>query len=103
MNIKILALAATFSTFASAYANETLMTEGRYLFEEAQCMACHQARPFNGPNTKVKSLSGLRAMVEACNTNLSVGWFPDEVQAVTHYLNKTHYNFPALKQAAEAD
>ncbi len=85
---------------AYAHAEDMHFSEGQALFEEAQCIQCHQARPFNGPNTKVNSLSGLNSMVEACNTNLNIGWFPEEVSAVTHYLNKTYYHFPRLKEVA---
>ncbi|HID00414.1 MAG TPA: cytochrome c [Piscirickettsiaceae bacterium] len=78
-------------------ASETIQM-GKSLFEEAKCMACHTNRPFNGDNSRVSDFKSLSTMVEACNTNLGVGWFPEEVEAVAHYLNHHYYKFPVSKQ-----
>lgn len=67
---------------------------GAELFQEGRCITCHQSKPFNAQQTKLSSFKSLNTMVEACNTNLGLGWFPDEVEAVSHYLNHHHYRFP---------
>jgi len=36
-------------------------------------------------------LAYLGTSVENCNTQLGTGWFPEDVQAVTKYLNATYY------------
>ena len=35
----------------------------------------------------------LRGMVEQCNTELNLGFFPEEVNAVAAVLNRDHYKF----------
>ncbi len=71
---------------------------GESLFNEGRCMSCHTNRPFNAENSRVNSFKSLTTMVEACNTNLGLGWFPDEVEAVSHFLNHHHYKFPVPQQ-----
>jgi len=42
---------------------------------------------------KVKSFSGLRKQVAACNSNLNTGLSADEVDAVASLLNEQYYSF----------
>ena len=72
---------------------------GRKLLKEHRCAECH-AKKFGGdgsdvyrPLEKVKTAGQLRGMVEACNTELNFGMFPEEVTAVAAVLNKDHYKF----------
>ncbi|MFH7043586.1 hypothetical protein ABT392_14895 [Paucibacter sp. JuS9] len=72
---------------------------GRKLLKEHRCAECH-AKKFGGngsdvyrPMEKVKTAGQLRGMVEACNTELNFGMFPEEVTAVAAVLNKDHYKF----------
>jgi len=72
---------------------------GRQLMAEHQCEACH-ARHVGGDGTDVYNPDGrlktpglLRGMVEACNTQLNLGLFPEEVTAVAAVLNHDHYRF----------
>jgi len=80
-----------------AMASETIRM-GESLFQEGRCMACHTNRPFNGEHSRINSFKSLTTMVESCNTNLGLGWFPDEVEAVSHFLNHHHYKFPLPEQ-----
>jgi hypothetical protein len=42
---------------------------------------------------RISSPSFLRGMVEMCNTDLSLGLFPDEVNSIAAVLNRDHYKF----------
>jgi len=72
---------------------------GEELMAEHQCTACHQ-RKFGGdgsaiyrPAGKVNSLSALRGMVDACNLELKLTLFPEEVTSISAVLNRDHYRF----------
>jgi len=67
---------------------------GRELFRQGNCMACHASRPFASESSRIKSYPALNTMVETCNTNLGLGWFPDEVEAVSYFLNRHYYHLP---------
>ena len=45
------------------------------------------------PAGRLKTPGLLRGMVEACNTQLNLGLFPEEVTAVAAVLNHDHYRF----------
>jgi hypothetical protein len=70
---------------------------GERLIAEHQCVACH-VRKVGGdgsaiykPNGRINTLGFLRGMVEQCNTELSLGLFPDEVTSIAAVLNRDHY------------
>lgn len=63
-------------------------------YTNANCETCHQAEFYTRAERKVTSYAKLEAFVEGCNTNLDVGWFPEEVADVAAYLNRTYYKFP---------
>ena len=72
---------------------------GEKLIADNKCTACHQ-RNVGGdglgiyrPQGKVSSLGTLRGMVEACNQQLNIGLFPDEVTSISAVLNRDHYRF----------
>ena len=72
---------------------------GEKLIADNKCTACHQ-RNVGGdghgiyrPQGKVNSLGALRGMVEACNQQLNIGLFPDEVTSISAVLNRDHYRF----------
>lgn len=72
---------------------------GEKLMADNKCAACHQ-RNVGGdgsaiyrPAGKVNSLGALRGMVEACNQQLNIGLFPDEVTSISAVLNRDHYRF----------
>jgi hypothetical protein len=72
---------------------------GRQLMAEHKCEVCH-VRHVGGDGTDVYNPAGrlktpglLRGMVEACNTQLNLGLFPEEVNAVAAVLNHDHYRF----------
>jgi len=62
-------------------------------FKDANCETCHSNQVYQRENRIIKSYPSLVAMVERCNTNLDAGWFPDDVEDVAAYLNRTYYHF----------
>ena len=73
------------------------LTLGAKLIAENRCDACHQKKVGgNGsaiyrPGERISTLGALRGMVEACNMQLNLGLFPDEVNSVAAVLNRDHY------------
>ena len=72
---------------------------GEQLIAQNQCVSCHQ-RPVGGdgsasykPLERINTPGFLRGMVEQCNTELNLGFFPEEVTAVAAVLNRDHYQF----------
>lgn len=72
---------------------------GEQLIAEHRCAACH-ARRVGGdgsdvynPQGRIKTPASLRTMVESCNTELNLGMFPEDVNAVAAVLNRDHYRF----------
>lgn len=72
---------------------------GQRLMAEHRCAECH-ARQVGGdgddiynPQGRLRSAGQLRGMVEACNTQLKLQLFPEEVTAISAALNRRHYRF----------
>ena len=72
---------------------------GEQLIAEHKCVACHTNKVGgNGsaiykPQGRINTPGFLRGMVEQCNTELNLGFFPEEVTAVAAVLNRDHYKF----------
>lgn len=72
---------------------------GQKLIAENKCAACHQQKvggdgsAIYKPAGRINSPGFLRGMVEQCNTELNLGFFPEEVTAVAAVLNRDHYRF----------
>jgi hypothetical protein len=72
---------------------------GERLIKEHRCAECH-VRKVGGdgsaifrPAGRINTPGVLRGMVEQCNTEMSLGLFPEEVSAVAAVLNRDHYHF----------
>ncbi len=85
-------------TLPDLYAGADLKL-GEQLIAEKQCAACH-ARKVGGdgsaiykPTGRINSPGLLRGMVEACNMELNLGLFPEEVNSIAAVLNRDHYRF----------
>jgi cytochrome c2 len=72
---------------------------GEKLIAESKCVACHQQKvggdgsAIYKPAGRINTAGYLRGMVEQCNTELNLGFFPEEVTAVAAVLNRDHYLF----------
>ena len=73
------------------------LTQGAKLIADNRCDACHQKQvggdgsAMYRPGARISTLGALRGMVEACNMQLNLGLFPDEVNSVAAVLNRDHY------------
>ena len=72
---------------------------GEKLIAENQCNECHIRRVGgNGsaiykPKGRINTAGALRGMVEYCNTELNLGFFPEDTNAVAAVLDKLYYKF----------
>ncbi len=72
---------------------------GGKLIQEHKCAQCHVQRvggdgsAIYRPAGRINTPGFLRGMVEQCNTELNLGLFPEEVEAVAAVLNRDHYKF----------
>ncbi len=72
---------------------------GEKLIAENQCNECHIRRvggngnDIYNPKGRINTAGALRGMVEYCNTELNLGFFPEDTNAVAAVLNKQHYKF----------
>jgi hypothetical protein len=72
---------------------------GEKLIAENKCNECHIRRvggdgsSIYQPKGRINTAGALRGMVEYCNTELNLGFFPEDTTAVAAVLNKQHYKF----------
>lgn len=72
---------------------------GERLIVEHRCNECHSTKVAGDgsaiyrPKGRINTPGLLRGMVEQCNTQLSLGMFPEDVTAVAAVLNRDHYRF----------
>lgn len=72
---------------------------GEKLIADNKCVACHQQKvggdgsAMYRPAGRINTAGYLRGMVEQCNTELNLGFFPEEVTAVAAVLNRDYYRF----------
>lgn len=78
---------------------EADLQAGAKLIAENQCNECHIRRvggdgsAIYKPKGRINTAGALRGMVEYCNTELNLGFFPEDTNAVAAVLNKQHYKF----------
>lgn len=78
-------LVASNTTFADT-------KEGKELHQE-HCQKCHTDSVYTRDNRRVHSLQQLGKQVRMCKNNIGIALFPEDVDAVVDYLNKTYYKF----------
>ena len=72
---------------------------GEKLITENKCNECHIRRVGGDGNSmykpagRINTAGLLRGMVEYCNTELNLGFFPEDTNAVAAFLNLKHYKF----------
>ena len=93
-----LVVAATSSAQPALFKDADLKL-GTQLIAGNKCDSCHQGRvggdgsAIYKPLGRINTPGFLRGMVEQCNTELNLGFFPEEVTAVADVLNRDHYKF----------
>jgi cytochrome c peroxidase len=72
---------------------------GAKLIADNKCVACHVSKvggdgsAIYKPQGRINTAAFLRGMVDQCNTQLNLGMFPEEVDAVAAVINRDHYKF----------
>ena len=72
---------------------------GEKLIADNRCEECHKRRvggdgsDIYNSKGRIHTAGALRGMVEYCNTELNLGFFPEDTTAVAAALNKRHYKF----------
>ena len=102
--MRYIALILLFLTTAFGDSN---VEEGRALYLEAKCQKCHLKDSKFDPNSikkeglksKVKDKRGIHKWVVDCDNYFSIGWFPEEQDKVTDYLNSVYYKFNLSKES----
>ena len=90
-----LVVAATSSAQPALFKDADLKL-GMQLIAGNKCDSCHQGRvggdgsAIYKPLGRINTPGFLRGMVEQCNTELNLGFFPEEVTAVAAVLNRDH-------------
>jgi mono/diheme cytochrome c family protein len=68
------------------------INNGKQLHQK-YCLRCHQSEMYTRDDRKVKTLEQLNKQVQQCELAIELGWFEEEVEDVTDYLNVTYYLF----------
>jgi len=72
--------------------NHAEVSPGQQLHQN-NCTRCHDAQVYTRNNRKVTDYAALKNRVTQCDSNLGLGLFPEDVQAITDHLNQLHYHF----------
>ena len=98
--LAVFPLVMAMTAIATPEANKALLESGQKLIVEAKCEACHISKMggdgaaiYTRKDRRVTSKSKLLPQVARCNSELSLGLFPDDEAAIAAYLNATHYKF----------
>ena len=95
----VLLSASTVHAQQHALFKEADFKAGEKLIAENQCNECHTRRvggdgsAIYNPKGRINTAGALRGMVEYCNTELNLGFFPEDTNAVAAVLNQRHYKF----------
>ena len=70
---------------------------GAALYEN-HCHACHESSVHVREQRVVRSLEELRARVTGWSVHSGLDWRPEQIEAVTGYLNWRYYHFPGAQE-----
>ena len=95
----LIAVTGLASAQQHALFKEADLAAGEKLIAENKCNECHIRRvggdgsAIYKPKGRINTAGALRGMVEYCNTELNLGFFPEDTNSVAAVLNKRHYKF----------
>ena len=92
MKTSLLTLITTGLVIASSSSPAIDINHGKSLQQE-NCMRCHDDSIYTREERRVTTRDALQHQVQRCETNLNLAWFPEDVDAVTEYLNTSFYKF----------
>ena len=86
MKTALLTLVTTGLVMASASLPALDTNHGKSLLQD-NCVRCHDDSIYTREERR------LHQQVQRCDANLNLRWFPEDIDAVTEYLNTTFYKF----------
>ena len=92
MKTSLLTLITTGLVMASSSSAAVDINHGKSL-QQQNCMRCHDDSIYTREERRVTTRDALQHQVQRCETNLDLAWFPEDVDAVTEYLNTSFYKF----------
>ena len=92
MQTSLLTLVTTGLVMASSSLPAIDINHGKTL-QQKNCMRCHDDGMYTREGRRVTTLDALQNQVQRCETNLNLKWFPEDVDAVTEYINTSFYKF----------
>lgn len=75
--------------------------EAKELFDEANCMKCHNSNDFQHDEEKVSNFKKLYHSVKTCARNNHAGWFEEDEYSVSKYLNHKYYHYKNIPEFVE--
>ena len=99
MSLSLVLLGAPAGAETPAVFADADLKLGEQLLAEHKCNQCHardwtnDGKAIYRPQGRINTPERLLAMVEACNTDLGSGLFPEDVEAIAAVLNRDHYHF----------
>lgn len=98
MTGKVLCAAILAGGCASVYAADSKEGEHLFLFTQTAsggCPDCHGEEHFaDVARRRADSYHALKGWVQGCNLQFDAGWFPEDEDHVSAYLNQRFYQFP---------
>lgn len=92
MKTSLLTLITTGLVMASSSLPAIDINHGKTL-QQQNCMRCHDDSMYTREERRVTTRDDLQRQVQRCETSLDLAWFPEDVDAVTEYLNTSFYKF----------
>ena len=75
-----------------ASSSETEKVDGKALHKES-CSKCHDSSVYTKADRKIKSLDSLEKRVRGCDANIGSNLEPEELKAISTFLNSEYYKF----------
>ena len=72
--------------------SETEKVDGKALHTES-CSKCHDSSVYTKSDRKIKSLASLEKRVRGCDANIGSNLEPEELKAISKFLNSEYYKF----------
>ena len=70
----------------------TEKVDGKLLHKES-CSKCHDSSVYTKADRKIKSLDSLEKRVRGCDANIGSNLEPEELKAISTFLNSEYYKF----------
>ncbi len=75
-----------------ASSSDTEKVDGKALHKES-CSKCHDSSVYTKADRKIKSLDSLEKRVRGCDANIGSNLEPEELKAISTFLNNEYYKF----------